>query len=298
MNNSLTSLDWSRVQAFLAVAETGSLTAAAQRLGQSQPTLGRQIKQIEAQLGVTLFERHPRGLALTEAGNKLIAPARAMQSAHKAFELAAAGQDERLSGTVRLTASTFVAHHIVPPIIAQLRVSHPQVRITLLPSDSAENLLFREADIAVRMFQSTQLDVVTKRIGTIELGIFAAQSYLARRGAPQGLDDFAQHDIVGYDRNELIIQGMRAVGLPADESWFTVKCDNQVTYWELVRAGCGIGLSIAASAARDARIIRLFAETPLPPMPVWLAVPEALQRTPRVRAVWEALEQGLAPYVS
>ena len=298
MDKHLSSLNWSLVQAYLAVAEKGSLSDAARFLGRSQPTLGRQIKQIEATLQAELFLRHPRGLALSETGTLLLEPARAMQRAVKALELAADGQSQRLDGTVRVTASKFVAHHLLPPILAQIRRDTPGIQIILLPSDTSENLLFREADIAVRMFRSEQLDIVTKRLGSIELGVFAHESYLARMGQPRAPSDLVDHDMIGYHKNDQIIRGMRQMGLQADESWFGLQCDDQTTYWELVRAGCGIGFSQTALADRTPEMVRLFPELPMPLLPVWLAVPKALQHTPRIRHVWNALETGLKQHVS
>ncbi|MBU2983109.1 LysR family transcriptional regulator [Lentibacter algarum] len=298
MDNMLSSLNWSLVQAFLAVAETGSLSEAARRLKRSQPTLGRQIQRIEKSLGVELFQRHARGLELTQTGALLLEPAQNMRAAAKALELAAEGQDTSLEGAVRITASEFVAHHILPPALARLRQDAPGINLTLLPSNTTENLLFREADIAVRMYRPDQLDVVTKKIGEIGVGIFASQSYLARTKKPQAPEDLPEHDLVGYHQNPLIIEGMRAAGIPADESWFTVKCDDQTVYWELVRAGCGIGFSQTSIGINTPDMVQLFPELPIPRLPVWLAVPKALQHTPRVRHVWNALEEGLKPHVS
>ena len=152
-------LDWSLVPAILAVADTGSLSAAAVRLERSQPTLGRQIARAEAALGLTLFTRHPRGLTLTEAGAALIPAARAVQAAAMDLALAAAGRDQALRGTVRITASQLGAHHVLPRIIARLRQDHPDIALDLLASDSSDNLPLREAEIAVRMFPSTQPDL-------------------------------------------------------------------------------------------------------------------------------------------
>jgi DNA-binding transcriptional LysR family regulator len=119
------SLDWSLVQAFLAVADHGSLSAAARTLGASQPTLGRQIHTMEEELGVELFQRHERGLSLTEAGRGLLASARAMREAVHDIELRALGKGEALEGTVRVTSSVAVAIHHLPAIVAALRLEEP-----------------------------------------------------------------------------------------------------------------------------------------------------------------------------
>ena len=178
MDNSLSQIYWSLVRAFLAVAETGSLSGAARALSQSQPTMGRQIKQLEIQLGLRLFERQPRGLTLTPTGESLLDHAKAMHAAFHQLSLRAAGQDSHMHGTVRITASEVMARHVLPEIIVDIRESEPDIQIELFPSDASENLLFREADIAVRMYRSTQLDVITKHIGTAHMGIYAALSYL------------------------------------------------------------------------------------------------------------------------
>lgn len=293
MDKTLSDLDWSLFKAFLAVADTGSLSGAARQLAQSQPTLGRQIKQLEAELGLTLFERHTRGFALTEAGSGLIAPARAMQAAAAQISLQAAGQDANLSGTVRITASEVVARHVLPSIIAGLRADAPDIQIELVPSDTSENLLFREADIAVRMYRSTQLDVITKHIADVPMGIYAARSYLEQRGVPQVAEDLFDHDLVGYDSDDRIIQAMRMMGWHATRDMFAVRCDDQNTYWELVRRGCGVGFTQQQVGHNEPLVQRLLPQMQIDPLPIWLAAPEAMRTTPRIQRVWQVLEDGL-----
>lgn len=298
MANAVRSLDWSLVQAFLAVAEGGSLSEAARRLGASQPTLGRQIKQIEDALGVTLFKRQPRGLALTDTGAEMLTHAQAMRAALHQIELTAAGHQHALEGPVRITASHVVACHLLPAIIAQLRAEEPGITIDLDASDTTENLLFREADIAIRMYRPTQLDLVTKHLGDIRLTAFAARNYLERKGIPRSVADMQQHDLVGYDRSDLMVRAMQMGGIPATRDWFTTRCDDQVSYLELVRAGCGIGFGQARLIARDPMVQELDLGFDIPSLPVWLTAPEAMRATPRIRRVWDALARGLAPFVS
>ena len=157
--------DWTLTRSFLAVAETGSLSAAARRLGLSQPTLGRHIAEMEARTGLSLFARQPRGLAPTEAALTLLPHARAMAEAAAHLSLAAAGRDPALTGTVRLTASRIFAHHLLPPVLADLRRAEPGIEIELVPSDISENLLYRQADIALRMYRPTQPDLVARHLG-------------------------------------------------------------------------------------------------------------------------------------
>ena len=290
--------DWSLMQSFLAVAESGSLSAGARTLGQSQPTLGRHIQALELALEATLFDRHARGFSLSDTGRQLLPMARQMRAAMNRITLTAAGQSQALEGTVRITASVFASHHLLPPILAQIRAEEPAISLELAPSDTTENLLFREADIAVRMYRPAQLDIVTRHIGDLGLGIFAARDYLARVGYPRDLSDIRDFDLVGYDRNDLIVQTMNAMGWAITRDDFAVRCDNQVTYWELVRAGCGIGFSQTGVGRDDPEIVELDFGVVIPPLPVWLAVHQVLRQTPRIRRVWDMLAEGLKQVVA
>lgn len=297
MDPTIAKLDWSLVQTFLAVADSGSLSEAARQLNISQPTAGRQIRQIETALDLELFQRQPRGLSLTEAGTALVPHARQMAEGMHGFSLAAAGRSEKLSGPVRITASVFTAQHHLPPILARLRQEEPEISIDLVPTDRSENLLYREADIAVRMYRSEQLDIVTRHLGELELGLFAARSYLARRGRPETFEAFLEHDLVGYDRSDLILRGMREMGVEAQRDWFATRTDHHSVYWEMIRAGCGIGFAQLNVGAADPTVEQILPEMPLPTLPLWLAAHEAVRHTPRIRRVWDALAEGLKPHV-
>lgn len=290
--SALAKLDWSLVQTFLAVAETGSLSGAARELNLTQPTAGRHVQALEQALGLSLFRRQARGMALTPEGTSLLAHARSMREAAEQLSLNAASGESDLSGTVRVTTSVFVAHHILPGVIAELRQTHPEIQIELVASDTSENLLFREADIAVRMYRPTQLDVVAKHLGAVQLGLFGAKSYIQRRGMPTA-EDFAEHDVIGYDRNNTMIEGFRAAGMEVDHDFFPVRCDNNTVVWELVRAGAGLGFGMERAGRDDPLLIQIDIGIDIPKLDVWLAAHEAVRRSPRVDAVWRVLAARL-----
>ncbi|MCO4824123.1 MAG: LysR family transcriptional regulator [Amylibacter sp.] len=284
--------DWTLLQSFLAVAETGSYSAAARASQRSQPTIGRHVEQLQSQLGATLFQRASTGYVLTQTGTALVDHARAMQAAAAKISLITEGRAEDVRGTVRVTASEIVATYILPEIFAQLLAQEPELQIELVATNSTENLSLREADIAVRMVQPEQQDLIARKLGDINLGLFAAQSYLDRAGHPTSLADIGKHIIIGYDKSDLMIRGMLAFGMAAKREDFAFRVDNQVAYLEAVRAGVGIG----ASQQRQAKIYNLIPVLPdliIPPLPVWLTAHSELRTSARVRRVFDFLADHL-----
>lgn len=295
MDKNVNALDWTLLQSFSAVVETGSLSGAARKLGQSQPTIGRHVKQLELALGFDLFTRAPRGLVPTVAGLEIADMTRDMQSAATGVRLIADGKAGNLSGTVRITASVVTSHFILPRIIADMRQAMPEIQIDLVPSDTTENLIFREADIAVRMYRPTQLDVITKHICDQPMAVYAAKSYLDRIGRPETLEDAAHLDFVGFDKSDLIIRVMTDLGLEATRDFFAVRCDQQAVHWELVRAGCGLGGAQTIIGDADPTMERILeGKMQLQALPIWLTAPQALHSNPRIRAVWDYLSEALA----
>jgi DNA-binding transcriptional LysR family regulator len=295
MDNPSHAVDWALIRCLLAVADTGSLSGAARQLGQSQPTLGRQIRAAEHAFGAALFDRHPRGLTPTALAQSLLPAARRMETAARSMALIAAGQTQDQGGTVRVTASRFVSVYLLPPILSRLRAAMSDISLELVPSDTTENLLFHEADIAIRMYRPTQLDMITQHIGDLPLGLFATDGYIARRGLPRDMGDLMHHDIIGYDRDEQMVKGFRAAGLDVTRDSFAIRTDDQIAYWELVRAGAGIGVGQGAVARRDPHLRAVLPGAPLPVLPVWLTAHDRLRHVPRVDRVWQALRAGLLP---
>lgn len=288
-------LDWTLTRSFLAVAESGSLSAAARRLGLSQPTLGRHIAEMEAALGLSLFTRQPRGLIPTEAAEALLPHARAMAESAARLALTAAGSDAALTGSVRLTASRIVAHHLLPPVLAELRLAEPGIEIDLVASDETGNLLYREADIALRMYRPTQEGTFARHLADLPTALYAARSFLDRHGRPETAEELLALDFVGFDRSDLILRMMASFGISRRREDFPLRCDDQIVYWNLVRAGLGIGGMQSAIGDADPLVERVAPFLPLPPLPLWLTAPEALRQTPRVRRVWDHLAAALQP---
>lgn len=290
--------DWTLWRSFGAVMEQGSLSAAARHLGLSQPTLGRHVEALEQALKLPLFERTQAGLRPLEAALRLFEPVRAARAALAEAGMMAEGANPELSGSVRITSSTVMCHYVLPALFRTLRQAFPQVAIEIVPSDSVENLLLREADIAVRMFRPTQLDLIARRIGSIPIVAAAHESYLEARGVPQTIDDLRQHDLIGLDRSELIIEGARAMGMTLTRSQFALRCDSQTNLWELCRAGLGIGFAQGLLVETTPGMRRILPQLQPPGLDVWLCTHRELFTSRRVRAIYERLGQDLATLLS
>jgi DNA-binding transcriptional LysR family regulator len=288
--------DWNLIKSFVAVAETGSLSGAARRLAASQPTLGRHIAELEAALGVTLFRRGRRGYELTEAGSTLYERGRAVSEQANAFSLLALGSVEAIEGTVRIAASEVVAAFVLPAMMARLGEEEPGVEVEIVASNQVENLLRRDADIAIRMVRPAQNELVARKVIDIPLCLCAARSYLDRRGRPETPADLADHALVGFDRSDEIIRGFTSFGIPVGRSHFRFRTDNQIVLWEAVRTGNGIGIGQEPLADRDPDLEKLLPGVPLPNLPVWLAMHRDVRTSMRIRRVADFLHEELKRY--
>lgn len=292
----MTEIDWNLIKSFVAVAESGSLSAAARKLSASQPTLGRHIGELERALGVTLFRRGRHGYELTEAGSMLFERGKAVSEQASAFSLLALGSVEAIEGTVRIAASEVVAAYVLPEMTMRLGIEEPGIEVEIVASNQVENLLRRDADIAIRMVKPAQNELMARRVCDIELCACAAKSYLDRRGRPLKPADLVDHDLVGFDRGDEIIRGFTQHGIPVTRSSFRFRADNQIVLWEAVRAGNGIGLGQEPLADRDLLIEKVLPDLPLPVLPVWLAMHRDVRTSVRIRRVVDFLHEELKRY--
>lgn len=288
--------DWNLIRSFVAVAETGSLSAAARRLGASQPTLGRHVAELEQALDVVLFRRGRKGYELTENGAAFLERAVAMRESADALTRLAVGREEKIEGTVRITASEVVATYVLPSMLARFGEAEPGIEIELVASNAVGNLLRRDADIAVRMVEPAQDDIIARRIADLPLTACASSDYLDRRGRPQKTTDLLGHDLIGYDRGEEIIQGFARFGVVVDRHAFRLRTDSQVAFWEAIRAGNGIGFAQKSLALRDRQVEIVLPDLPLPTLPMWLAMHHDVRHSPRIRRVADFLHGELKAY--
>ena len=284
--------DWSLVRSFLAVLEQGSLLAAARQLQTSQPTIGRHVAELESQLGLVLFERTGRGLLPTEAALRLAESARIMQSGADGLARSVASSDRSTSGTVRISASQPMACFVLPPLLAQMRLTLPEVQVELVASNSVSNLLKREADIAVRMVQPEQATIIAQRVGKVFFKACAHQDYLRRRGVPRQPADLLGHDLIGGDRKDDTVRGFVSQGLAVEREHFAFRTDDLIVVWQAVRAGLGIGFVSEHQIRSDPAVITVLPKLKIDPLPVWLVVHKEIRTSKRIRAVYDFLSDA------
>lgn len=295
----LNSLDWNLLRSFLAVLSNGSLLGAARALNSSQPTLGRHMAELESQLGVVLFERTGRGLVPTATALQLEKAAREMEAGAQHLARTLASAHTETAGTVRITASVPVAVQLLPPVLARMRLSLPDVQVEVVSSNAISNLLRREADIAIRMVRPEQNSLVAKKIGDVGLGAYAHKSYLARRSTLRSPTDLLQHDLIGSDTDPSIMQGFAANGYTVTREVFALRSDDFMVQWQAVRNGLGIGFLADYLARTDADVLRVLAkQLKVPPLPMWLAVHREIRTNPRIRQVYDFLADALPPLLS
>jgi DNA-binding transcriptional LysR family regulator len=288
--------DWSLYRSFLAILQAGSLSAAARALGLTQPTLARHVAALEEAVGLTLFTRSQQGLAPTEAALELKPYAEQLAATTAAMLRAASGQGQGIRGSVRVSASEIIGSQVLPAIFAGMRATHPALEIELVLSNAVENLLRRDADIAVRMVEPVHEALVVKRIGRVTVGLHAHRDYLARAGTPRTLEALQKHSVIGFDRETPAIRAIRA-RLPGLEAvHFALRTDSDIAHLMAIKAGFGIGLCQTALARQDPNLVRVLPSVGLQ-LGVWLAMHENLRSTPRCRAVFDGLAAGLAKHV-
>ncbi len=285
--------DWALVKSFLAVLDDGSLSGAARRLGAQQPTLSRHVAELEAQLATPLFERTGRGLTPTAAALAIADAARGMQDSAQALSRSLAKARDRTSGTVRITTSEVAAVWLLPRVLAGLQREEPGIEIELVASNTVDNLLRRDADIAVRMLRPRQTSLVARKLADIPIVAAAHRDYLARAGTPRHGTELLQHRLIGYDRDDLVIRGFAAMGVRITREQFALRTDDQVAYGRLVAEGAGIGFVAAYNLAHWPGVVAVLPQLAIPPLPCWLAVHREIRGNRLVRRVYDYLAQAI-----
>ena len=292
------SIGWELYRSFLGVLKEGSLSAAARALGTTQPTVGRHIAALEKSLKLALFTRSPTGLLPTEAALALQIHAESMEITAAALERTAASQGAGISGVVRITASDVIGVEVLPTVVARLRHDHPDLKIELVLTNRVQDLLRREADIAVRMTPPRQETLIARRVGRIEIGLHATRQYLAIHGTPRNIAELTQHTLIGFDQETAFIRSARK-SLPAmSREMFSLRTDSDLAQLALIRAGAGIGGCQVPIARRSDSLVRVLQRQIALPLETWITMHEDLRNRPSCRVVFDTLVAGLQQHVA
>ena len=286
--------DWSLYRSFLAVATEGSLSAAARRLRLTQPTVGRHIEALEAELGTTLFSRSQRGLALTAMAEEILPLAREMASTVEALKRASSGDASAERGVVMLTTSQTLSVELLPLVLADFALAYPQIEIELNVDSHLLDLLRRDADIALRMIRPTQKALVARRVGVLEFGLYAHRRYLAAYGTSGA----PRPRLIGFDQDNTPLRSAQPLAehILGDLAGF--RTDNYASQWAVLRAGAGIGMCATVVAARDPDLVRVEADRFSMQRDIWLVMHEDAKSIRRVRLLFDHIAERMGAMFS
>ena len=285
---------WDLYRTFGAVMREGSLSGAARALGLTQPTAARHVEALERAVGAQLFLRTQRGLSPTEAARRLQPHAETLAATSAALLRAAASRAGAVAGTVRISASEIVGVEHLPPVLADLRRTHPALQLELVLSNALDDLLGRRVDIAVRMVEPVQQALTVKRVGVVEVGLYATRDYLVRRGEPRTMADLAGQDLIGFDETTPSIRALIETFPMLQRDAFALRADSHLAQLAAIRAGFGIGFCQVSIARRDPNLLRVLDAAARIDLGVWIAMHEDLRGTPACRVTFDALAAGLA----
>lgn len=297
MNWSAISFDWNQVRAFLATIEEGSFSGAARALKTTQPTIGRQISELEGKLGVTLVERSVRGPTLTEAGRDLLDHVRAMAEAATLISIVATGKSQEVTGEVTVTATDLLSASVLPGLLAPIREIAPGVRVRIVASADMQNLTKREADIAIRHVRPDQPDLIARHVGDFRASLYAKSTYLEQAGRPNSPRDVAEFDFVGNADPERLMAPLHSMGIPVRAENFVMSSASGVVAWELTKSGFGVSMQPEVLGDAEPSVEKVLPDFPSLEFPIWLVTHRELQTSRRIRVVFDLLARGLADAV-
>lgn len=288
-------LDWDDVRHFLAVRRTGTLAGAGAALRLDPTTVGRRLAALEDALGAKLFERTTSGYVATDAGERLVPRAEALEREALAFERAVLGDDDRLAGTVKLTATEMIATRFLAPHLGKLRRRYPEICVDLICSAESFDLSRREADVALRLARPREEHLVVRKLANVELGLYASRDYLERSGPVASDGPLDGHELVffadtrAFGRENAWLEARRGTGSIA------LRSNSVSTLYSAVVGGAGIGLVPRLVADREEALVRVDRSSGPAPREIWQMVHKDLAKNARIRAVLGFLAEILTP---
>ncbi|HUO88993.1 MAG TPA: LysR family transcriptional regulator [Rhizomicrobium sp.] len=282
-------MDWDKLRIFHAVASAGSFTHAGQMLTLSQSAVSRQISALEEEITTPLFQRHARGLTLTDEGEMLYAAVTDVLSRLAQAEEALKNVRDAPRGTLKITSSHGIGTYWLVPRMDEFLKEYPEVEVHLVMEDRELDLAQREADIALRMRAPVQADLIQRKLFTVHYHMYATKEYLERYGTPKSLDDLADHTIIAYGEtaapeireiNWLLEETRRRLGGKGR----TIRINNVTGILCATESGLGIAAVPDYVAADRPHLLRVLPDVPGPSFDVHLVYADALRQSKRVGA--------------
>jgi len=291
-------MDWDKVRIFHAVADAGSLTHAGDVLHLSQSAVSRQIRGLEESLNVVLFHRHARGLILTEQGELLFDAAKAMAKRLETASAQIKDADDEVFGELRVTTTTGFGSLWLAPRLAHLYAEYPNLRINLMLEERVLDLPMREADVAIRMKEPSQSDLVRRRLMDVNMKFYASQDYLAAHGTPKNALEMRKHRLISQTPNAPQVSAGAAWVAPfIDENETSLlTVNNYFGILQAVRSSLGIGALPDYLTADFPELVNVLPESGSVPVPVYLAYPAELRQSKRVAIFKEFVLKEIFDY--
>lgn len=285
--------DWNDLRAFLAVVRTGRLTAAALQLGVEHSTLSRRIKGLEEALRTQLFDRRPSGYVLTEAGEKLIAEAEAVESLTIKISSKIVEPHVNMAGSVRIATPEGFGTYFLARHLPRLMKKHSALQVELIANPHVVSLAKREADIAVAMSRPEAGRLRARKLCDYELGLYASAEYLANRPAPAKLTDIASAEIIGYIPDLLPTPSHDYLRELFDERHPDLRISNVLTQTHATLAGGGYCILPAFIASEHRQLVRVLPQQVRVKRAYWLVMHSELRAPARARATIEFLHEAV-----
>ncbi len=291
-------MDWDKLRIFHAVADAGSLTHAGEVLHLSQSAVSRQVRALEESLNVTLFHRHARGLILTEQGELLFDATSSMVKRLDATTARIRDSEDEVFGELRITTTTGFGTLWLAPRLPNLYKKYPALKIDLMLEERVLDLPMREADVAIRMKEPSQADLIRRRLLNIRMRLYATPEYLAEHGTPLTMDDFSQHRLIcQHASTAQVAAGANLVAeLMTHDIPSTLTVNNYFGVLQGVLNHLGIGVLPDYITDDFSHLVRVLPEVESHEVPVFLAYPEELRHSKRVAAFRDFVTEEIVNY--
>lgn len=291
-------MDWDKLRIFHAVADAGSLTHAGDTLHLSQSAVSRQIRSLEESLSVTLFHRHARGLILTEQGELLFDATKSMAKRLDAAAARIRDSEDEVFGELRVTTTTGFGTLWLAPRLPALYAKYPSLKIDLMLEERVLDLPMREADVAIRMKEPSQADLIRRRLMNIRMRLYATSEYLAQSGVPTAMEDFAHHRLICQHTGAaqvaagaLLVQQLMMHDIPS-----TLTVNNYFGVLQGVLSHLGVGVLPDYLTEDFPNLVRVLPDVESAEVPVFLAYPEELRQSKRVAAFRDFVTEEIFAY--